>query len=596
MSSPETLEEMSGETGVATEETPPSPSAEEPVAAAEGEAMEETPLAQEPPAEPPPEPVEGKGLAFALSEDGAHLSVTHTPEEGRASVDVAWVQERIAGQGCEGWAVSEEGMAELLRRYNAAAAEAFTLEIAQKVDGRASVDVAPDSMEAWLTIIPPKGGAAVTREDVDRALREKNVTFGLLEDAIMDALAAGVADKVAVAQGQPAMDGEDGRLVSLVSGVVEHSPHMDSHGRINYRDLGGIVTVHKGQRIMQRLLATPGEAGQNVLGQVISPKPGREVMFAARLEGAQQDPEAPEFLIAAIGGQPVPVEGGMTVNPLVEIADVDLSIGNLNIDGNVHITGEVQAGMQVVATGDIEVEGTVEAALLDAGGNITLHSGIIGHKEVDEHVEDSTVGEARIRCDGSVKAKFVENAAVAAGDSIHVGDLVMQSELLAGNAVIVGEAPGKGHVIGGVVQAGKLIQAGSLGSVANVHTRLAVGVDPHLAERLKRVRHEIARRVKELDDLEKLFHFVEEHPGRLAPSKLEKARHTQEVLTDETVTLKDEEAEILAQFALAEDARIEVGKELFSNVEITFGEKVVHTMDERGPGAFVMKDGEIVYE
>jgi uncharacterized protein (DUF342 family) len=286
----------------------------------------------------------------------------------------------------------------------------------------------------------------------------------------------------------------------------------------------------------------------------------------------------------------------MNVDPLVEVGNVDLSLGNLNIDGSVHITGEVQAGMQVVATGDIEVDGTVEAALLDAGGNITLHGGIIGHREVDEHVENASVGEARIRCDGSVTAKFVENAAVEAGDGIYVGDMAMQSELFAGREVIVGSAPGKGHIIGGLVEAGKLVRTGNLGSAANVPTRVAVGVNPRLAEEIKTLRREVARRQLSLDDLEKLFRFVAEHPGRLPADKLEKARHTQEVLAGEVAALKAEESALREQMALAEDARVEVGRALFSNVEVAFGEKLFRSTDERGPGVFVMKDGEISYE
>ena len=41
-------------------------------------------------------------------------------------------------------------------------------------------------------------------------------------------------------------------------------------------DLGGIVTVHQGERLMQKHPPTPGEAGENVLGQVIPAKPGKE--------------------------------------------------------------------------------------------------------------------------------------------------------------------------------------------------------------------------------------------------------------------------------------------------------------------------------
>ena len=73
------------------------------------------------------------------------------------------------------------------------------------------------------------------------------------------------------------------------------------------------------------------------------------------------------------------VKGKVFVSSVFEVpADVDNSIGNVEYAGNVHVAGNVKGGFEVRAKGDIIVEGVVEDALLEAGGQIVVKRGIHG--------------------------------------------------------------------------------------------------------------------------------------------------------------------------------------------------------------------------
>ena len=64
----------------------------------------------------------------------------------------------------------------------------------------------------------------------------------------------------------------------------------------------------------------------------------------------------------------------MQVNPVVEVDAVDLTTGNINFEGSLQVRGDISATMEVRVTGDVVVNGTMEAALVEAGGNVTVRA------------------------------------------------------------------------------------------------------------------------------------------------------------------------------------------------------------------------------
>ncbi|NWG87096.1 MAG: DUF342 domain-containing protein [Hydrogenophilaceae bacterium] len=534
-------------------------------------------------------------LRLALSEDGRKLMASCIPAKDGTRIDKTAIEDAVTVQGFGRLFLFDAAVQKLVSQ-SATATEPFTLEIGEVRDAETKIELAPDRMAAYLSITPAFGGQAANRDRVMQALAEKRITQGILHEEIGRAISAGEVQKLLIAQGRKAVNGEDGRLQSLVDMRKERRPHFDRHDVADYRDLGGIANVREGERIMQRIAPTAGEPGVDVLGQSLPAKPGKDCQFAAQLSGVQIDPEDPNFLVAAISGQPVLVANGMIVEPTLALKTVDLATGNINFEGSISISGDVQPGMSVYASGDIHVGGTVEAASLEAGGDVVVKGGIIGHGEAHEHAKDEHKVAALVRCGGSCSALFVENVKVEAGDSILLGKLARQSELAASNQIVVGQ-PGSGHgsIIGGFTRATVLVQAGVIGSPAGVKTRVAVGTNPYLNEKLNGLNKEIAQKAKELEDVNKILTFLAENPTRSTPQVRTKAENTRAQLTQDIAQLSREKEDLTQEMNLAEDAKVVIEKTVFSNVQIEIGGKVKKVDIERAGGAYLFKEGEIEF-
>ncbi len=542
--------------------------------------------------------IPGLGLSLALREDGRKLLANYAPCGDKVPFDDEWLRQKIAEQGFDQLFLFEPALAGLIKQYASAGEESFTVEIGEVRDAIVELELSPDKMTAFLSITLPCGGAAVNDPQIRRALAEKQVVSGLLSEEIDHIVAVGEAHKQLIAQGRKEVNGEDGRLQCLIEMVKERHPRLDENGIANYRDLGGIVTVRKGERLMQKIPPTPGENGENILGQVIPAHPGKEAMYAPQLKGAVTDPQEPAFLIAEIDGQPLLVNNGMAVEPTISLNTIDLSSGNVDFVGTVNISGDVHAGMTVRASGDIHVGGMVEAAVLDAGGNVVVKGGVIGHGQVHEHPDDDKQSMiARVHAGASFSAHFVENASIETGDSIMVDKLVMQSELAAVNQIVVGKpGSGQGSIIGGLIEATLLVQAAVIGSSAGVKTRVVVGSNPYLHEKLRHATKQFEAKSGELEEIVKLLTFIEAHPGKIKPEIQLKAENTRVALLQAIELALQYRDELTLQLELSADAKVVVEKTLFGNVQVEIGGKV-HWVDlQRGNGTFSLKDDEIDFE
>ena len=460
-------------------------------------------------------------------------------------------------------------------------------------DAHVIVEVEPDKMAAYLTVSP--GNGALTGAQIRQALAESRVVFGILYEAVDQAAAVGTANRLLIAKGCEAVDGEDGWFKSLIELARERRPRLDEQDNIDYRDFGGIATVREGDRLMQKMPPSQGDEGTNVLGEVIPAKPGKQVAFAAHIKGAEVDPGNPAFLIAKISGQPVLSSHCMMVEPTVNLKAVDLATGNVDFEGSINITGDVRAGMVIRASGDIHVGGMVEGAALEAGGNVVVKGGIIGQGSLYARSggADST---ARVRAGASCTAYFIENAHVSAGDSIIVERLVRQSELAAVNRIVVGKRGSEqGTIIGGQVAATLSVQAKTIGSQAGIKTLVRVGTNPYMQEKLAFAASQKQAKAKKLEEVIKLLGFIENNQMRVRPETRIKAESTRLMLIQENEQAQQEMDTLNLALDLSRDARVLVEKNVFENVHVEICNKVHVTEVMRSSGKFSLMEGKVVF-
>ncbi|MDE2402791.1 MAG: DUF342 domain-containing protein [Burkholderiales bacterium] len=534
-------------------------------------------------------------LTFGLSPDGRKLVATFIPVEGRPSLDITAIKGMLAQQGLSALLLDEAALGRLVEQYRTFT-ESFALEVGERQDGRAIVDLAQDRMTAYLTVTPPRGGQAVSLAQVHEALRAKGVVSGILNGEITEVLAQGHTEDHIVARGLDPVPGVDARFESLLPEVKERHPKVDERGIADYRDLGQLIFVKQGDPLMRRVPATAGEAGHDVTGQILAPKAGKNTPFSARLQGAAPDPGDVNLLRAATTGQPVQGANGVSVDSTLNLPQVDISSGHLHFEGTVNVQGDVKDGMKIHASGDVFVGGAVEAAEIEAGGNVVIKGGVIGRSEFSGSSDNASVFSAKIRSKGSINALYTENACLEADADIFIDQFSMHSELTALNQIIVGKPGSKrGSVMGGHARATALVKAAEFGSIASVKTTVQAGFNPYIQERLKEIKSAMAANEKEQEDLRKIIVHVQQHPEKDKGGLLQKVKNTLATLRSAMDQLEDEKSDVNATVTLATNAHVIVGQAIHGGTTIQIGHKVWRTTEQRGSGIFRLVDGEIEF-
>lgn len=533
-------------------------------------------------------------LTFRLSENGVKLLAAFDPAGAKIELDLIAIREALMMQGLSSLFLDEDALARLVKQYGSATV-AFTLEIGERQDGECIVKESEDRMTAWLTLTWPHGGEPVSREQINQVLREKGIVSGILTQEIEAALAEGVAVERVIAQGKKPVNGADAVFENLVPEIKERRPQVDENGIADYRNLGELLFVKQGDSLMHRIPGTAGENGQDIHGQVVLARAGKDTPFAPALKGAMPDPADNNLLRAEITGQPVLMPpNGVMVEPTITLPQVNLSTGNVTFDGTINVKGDVKSGMKIHAAGDVVVEGTVESAEIEAGGDVIVKGGVIGSGE-----SRGTAGNApgaKINCKGTLSARFLENVHAKAEIDILVEEFCMHSELIASNQVVVGkQGTKKGHIRGGRICAANLVRAAVIGTAGGIKTRVQAGFNASIQERLEKTKSDLESNEKEQESLEKLVAFFRLHPERNKGGMMEKAQHTLNKLYADMARLLEVQKSHQAALLLADQARIIVEHSIQGGSEIQIGNKIWRTAEERGAGVFWLKDGELEF-
>jgi uncharacterized protein len=532
--------------------------------------------------------LDGSGLLIQTSPEGDKLLASFTPIVQRRTLDAGALKRGAALEGYGELYLSEDALEEVLKRCEVSPV-AFTLQIGERRDAGLALHVSDDFMSATVSITPACGGRKITREDIHKELADRGVTCGILEEEIDAAVAAGHVTRHEVAAGEPPIPGEDSQFVSLIPEAKEMIPQFSDDDTADYRNLGDIFSVSLGDPLLRRTPPTQGVPGRNLLGVELPAGDGCDIPFADNLSGVAYELHDCDLLIAACAGIPVAVPRGMVVEPVFKLKRVDLSTGNLHIKGSVEIAGDVSEGMEVTATEGITVGGIVEAARLEAGGDIEVKGGVIGHGKLSLGKTQDT---AQLKAGGRVIVQFAENALIAAAEII-VRELAMQSELTSGSSITVGDKGGrKGHIIGGLCRAANLVHAIVVGSHAGVPTIVEVGVDPSINQKLGFVKETLEEKGGRLEELTKTLAYVKENPGSMEPGLLQLKERVYAKLQGEVAELTGEKKRLQKRMEINSLARVEVERDAFLGVQVRIGGSTLQIEEDLvGPTFTLGADG-----
>ena len=532
-------------------------------------------------------------LWFLINEDTGELQAHFDPTLNRP-INMSMLRQELDVAGLADFKLDENAVNDFLAHARSSK-QVLIWVIARRRDGECSLRLADDLMTAHLTIIAAEGGKSVTAQDVDELLRLNDVSFGILHQEIAALLAAGECEDAVIARGEIPHEGIPTSFKSLLHEKELELSHIDEKAMVKFRDLSHLLIVQPGDRLMQRIAPIQGTTGIDVKGQVAFAKPLPDLHFGHDYPGAAPSPDDPDILIALIEGQPVLTGFGVMVNPVIEVPAVDLSVGNIVFDGTIHVNGDVISGMSIKVTGDVIIRGTLEAAEIEAGGNVAVSGGIIGHADMRPGATGLPQDTARVRCKGSLQALFVENAHIEAGDSIYVDRSVRQCELIALNDIVVGKAGSKiSQIIGGSSQAKHLIKAMVMGAPSGVKTRLQVGLDPYVDQIIAQKQKLLQKKNDELEKLLKLVMFFKANPKKADPATITKILSTGQMLRDEVAVLNQELLQLTENMNVDENASIEMGKGVHFGTEVRIGKQVWIAKDDMPGTTLGVVNGQIV--
>lgn len=347
---------------------------------------------------------------------------------------------------------------------------------------------------AWVLLIPPSDpNDLISREAVEAVLLENTVINGVDTDAVDYIVKEHpYFTLIPVACGTPVQEGENGRVIEHYPRQLSKSVKLDERGVADYRAMNYMQSIKEGDVICDIIAPKPGAAGVRVDGTAAEPA---AVKPATVPNGSNTViSEDGTKLLAAKEGH-LEFDGSkFCVKVLLDIpGDVDYNTGNIDYNGDVHIRGDVRETFVVKATGNITVDGLVEAATVEAGGDVLISCGV--------HGNDSAV----IKSGGNLRAKYLDNVIAYAGKSVFA-DSIISSQVYSDESIQV--TSGRGVIMGGSMVAANTIKAKTVGTESGRKTEIELGTLSYVKIEHSTDNADLKEAMSELSALERDIDFL----------------------------------------------------------------------------------------
>lgn len=427
-------------------------------------------------------------------------------------------------------------------------------------DKNITVEINDNRMSATVTLgLIKREKDAYTAEDIKLALDKAGVKMGLDEERIDRLVASRVYEKpVVVAIGQQKQDGDDGYYELFFDVDTNGTPKQKNDGTINYYDIKIFEMVNKDDRLALYHPPTQGVFGYDVTGRLIVPRPGKPKP-PLRGKGFVVSESGDEYF-AAIDGKVEYRNTDLNVYNILQInGNVDVSVGNIDFNGDVNITGDVISGVTIRSKGNIYIGGFVEGANIYAEKDIVFSKGVNGK------------GSATVFARGDIHANFIENVFVKCNGSVYA-DSILSSRVIARGRV---EALGrKGVITGGDVTGVMGIEAKTVGYGVKAATILRIGPTKdirteygNLLIKIKEVETDIEMYTKLMEQLKKV---KETTPAMYDHNKYTQAMQSKIIKNSEKAKYVEDSGQLYDLLGMSADSSVWIHKTLNVGARIIY--------------------------
>jgi uncharacterized protein (DUF342 family) len=321
---------------------------------------------------------------------------------------------------------------------------------------RLSIRLSDNDLTALLSVIP---GPTADATELDACLTQSKVVVG-----IDPSLYAEVVTKLAnptfeakdwvIARGRAPSPGQDAHFEPKFAIGIQ-AGHVREDGSLDYHDRDLLKSTTTGAIIGVIHDAVEGVPGLDLDGNTLNaPKPRTEPLQL--LDGVMRELDG---TVRATRNGVVLYKYNQSlsvVDRLVHQGPVDLHSGDLNMQGSLVVKGDVLRPFTVVATGDLEIHGSVHSSNVRADGNIQVRGGIRG-------------GDGCMVCaGGDLASRHAESATLYAN-----GLLTLQESI--NSRLVASEVHVKGKMRGGAAVAEVNITVAEAGADNGTTTFLLAG-------------------------------------------------------------------------------------------------------------------------
>lgn len=443
----------------------------------------------------------------------------------------------------------------------------------------------PGNMSARVVIDPPVGaGLPPTRDMLDAALQKAGIVYGLDEEAIASLLAPVYGQQVTVARGLEPQDGEDGICTELYPREVKPQYKQREDGTVDYRELDLIIDLPAGTTICEISAPTNGTDGVNVMGQPLKARDGKKASVPIG-EGTRLADDG-LGVVTTVGGSLVFRGGRFCVDKVYRVQNVDYDTGNIVFSGDVVVNEEFMDGFSVRSGGSVTLRGRVGAVTVQAAQDINVDQGVNG------------TGRAVLEAGKVIKAGFIENCIVRAGEKIIANSIINSKVECDGDIEVTGK---KGLICGGKITAFGSVKANEVGNTSNTLTQIVLGVTPRLLEERRKLNDQLADVSNHIGEMQKNIAYIERLVADGRPIPPERVKMLQRIKIQMPMSEK-KQARLKEQIAeLAEKMAGVAGSTLTARIihpptRVTIGAQSANCVETRNSTrVYKNSEGEVVF-
>ena len=461
------------------------------------------------------------------------------------------------------------------------------------------VELSDDEMLASITVTGAYAGRGLRGAEIVHALAQAHVTKGINKLALKKVLVmsnklkAGEKFTQAVAQGKQPVKGKDAKFDALVPDITHQvlKPRSKESGKIDMRDLGETITVGENDPVMRRTPATKGTAGFTVQGKLLPPLPGKDSLLKPG-KGTAISSDDPNLLVANCSGLPLIKERTIEVDEALCLNSVSVATGHVKFKGNVFVSGNIDPGMVVKATGSVTVGGFIESAEVQAQGDIKVAKGIIGHT-----VKEGECKSCKVLTKGAIEASYAQYSELQAGTYIRLTVHSMSNEIRCGHDLIVVDGMKRhGTLSGGEAKVGGKVECVFLGVEGDTATKV------HCFARYDSYKQKMgelrdvykAAQEKTMDVIRQELEFKKRPKAERTDEEAQRIESMKEQNNQAIESTKQQIDSLEAEFdTLLEECTVEAHEKVYTRVTIQYGDETVTTKRTHGGSVFSFNQYEI---